>query len=193
MVIESKTQIISCPKSGRTWLKVMYNKAICEEFGFSDKIIFSAEMLEGFPSISWTHEQSDYVNSRISYKDLSVDKSDYKDDNVFMLRRNFKDAIVSGFFETTCRRRAYGGPTQESKKICAASTLGSLKDFIKSDVFGVKKLIRFYEIWHENQSVPAKFEILRYEEMHEDPEKSFRKFLKFLDVSILSEDRKSVV
>jgi hypothetical protein len=54
-----RVSIVSFPKSGRTWLRVLIGKALCEHAGLDDQKIFDKDMLAeatSLPKINYTHE-----------------------------------------------------------------------------------------------------------------------------------------
>jgi hypothetical protein len=74
--------IVSFPKSGRTWLRVM---------------------LDDVGADTWfTHDDSDHALRRQLEK-LNPDKAKYLDANVLLLVRDPRDTAVSGFFQVTRR------------------------------------------------------------------------------------------
>lgn len=76
--------VISFPKSGRTWLRVML-----DDVGL--RAIFS-------------HDGSDHVHRR-SLTDLDPDKSRYSSESVLLMVRDPRDTVVSGYFQVTRRLR----------------------------------------------------------------------------------------
>jgi hypothetical protein len=75
-------QIVSFPKSGRTWLRVMLDD-IGAQTGF-------------------THDGSDH-QLRLPLAALEADKSQYKGAKVLLLVRDPRDTAVSGYFQVTRR------------------------------------------------------------------------------------------
>jgi hypothetical protein len=80
--------LVSFPKSGRTWLRVMLDAA-----GLN---------------IDYTHDFSGHRGGR-HYSKLGSDKSTYKDRRVILLVRDPRDVVVSGFFQATKRLGVYSG------------------------------------------------------------------------------------
>ena len=73
-------RVVSFPKSGRTWLRVML-----------DDIALKAR---------FSHDGSDHVFRR-SFSELDADKSRYAQDSVLLLVRDPRDTVVSGYFQVT--------------------------------------------------------------------------------------------
>jgi hypothetical protein len=84
--------LVSFPKSGRTWLRVMLDAA-----GLS---------------IDYTHDFSGHRGQR-HFSELGGDKSGYQDRRVIFLVRDPRDVVVSGYFQATKRLGVYEGPISE--------------------------------------------------------------------------------
>jgi len=145
--------VISYPKSGRTWLRVMLND------------------LHIIP----TYEHDGSQNPlNVPYWDLSEDKSYYSRNRIIFMVRDPRDTVVSAYFQMTKRHEDYKG---------------TISDFIRDDRYGIKKILKFHEIWHKNRDVPAGFKLIRYEDMHEDPLTVMKDLLGFLRVKKLDENK----
>jgi hypothetical protein len=162
-----KVAMVSHPKSGRSWLRVLIGKALCEQYGLDDQLIFDKDQLTqitGVPKISYTHE--DVGNSKHKhYQELETDKSQYKKKKVIFLVRDPRDVLVSYYFHISRRSDLFHG---------------SMAEFIRSEVYGIRKIIMFYNIWHANLHVPRALLLLRYEELHADPQGNLRSVLDFI-------------
>lgn len=75
-------QVVSFPKSGRTWLRVML-----------DRIGVAA---------AYRHDGADH-RTRLPLTELSADKSGYRRSPVLLLLRDPRDTLVSGFFQAQKR------------------------------------------------------------------------------------------
>jgi hypothetical protein len=83
-----KIVLVSFPKSGRTWLRVMLDAAGVH--------------------IDYTHDRSGHQGQR-HYTEMEHDKSGYKDRRVVLLVRDPRDVVVSGYFQATKRIGVYDG------------------------------------------------------------------------------------
>jgi len=83
-----KIVLVSFPKSGRTWLRVMLDAAGVH--------------------IDYTHDQSGHLGQR-HFTEMEHDKSGYKDQRVVLLVRDPRDVVVSGYFQATKRIGVYDG------------------------------------------------------------------------------------
>jgi len=87
-----KIVLVSFPKSGRTWLRVMLDAAKVH--------------------IDYTHDFSGYVGQR-HYAEMEHDKSGYKDRRIVLLVRDPRDVVVSGYFHASKRIGNFSGPISE--------------------------------------------------------------------------------
>ena len=153
---DTDVYIISYPKSGRTWLRVLIGKAICLKYGLPDDLMLDTYRLTaaaGLLRAQFTHDYSEILTG-IPYHALPTQRSEYADKKIIFIAREVKDVLVSSYFQATKRTGKFDGP---------------ISDFIRTDKFGVKKVVTFYNIWHTNRQVPSEFLLLSYEEMHRNP------------------------
>jgi hypothetical protein len=153
---DTEVTIISYPKSGRTWLRVLIGKAICLKYGLPDDLMLDSYKLTaaaGLLRAQFTHDYSEIVTG-IPYDALPTQRSEYAGKKVIFIARDVKDVLVSSYFQATKRTGKFDG---------------SISSFIRTDRFGVKKVVTFYNIWHNNRHVPDEFILLSYEEMHRNP------------------------
>lgn len=173
-----KVYIISYPKSGRTWLRLLIGKTLCENFNLDEKLLLDTLKLTKaakiLPSI-WTHDGAG-IGSGPHFVRFITDKSIFQDKKVIFLCRNPKDVMVSYFFHATKRIPEFTNYT------------GSISEFIRSQGYGIKKLIAFYQLWYKNKNIPEDFLLIRYEDMHKDPHKVLKKVLEFMGAKDIREE-----
>jgi len=164
---DTDVYLISYPKSGRTWVRVMLGKVICEKSGISDKEVLNTYELTnhaGGPVIQFNHDGTDTEYAR-PYQTLQVSHSEYDGKKVILLTRDPRDLLVSNYHQATKRDNAYHG---------------DLSSFIHSDRHGIKKIIRFYQNWQQVSLPDTEFMHLRYEDIHQDPAKALQNILDFI-------------
>ncbi|MEQ9550267.1 MAG: sulfotransferase domain-containing protein [Coleofasciculus sp. G3-WIS-01] len=164
-----KVYIISYPKSGRTWLRILFGKALSEQFHLDETLLLETHPLTRSAKINptlFTHDGAGFGDKN-SWNELATDKSFYRNKKVVFLVRDPKDVIVSSYFHVTKRQRRFDG---------------SISEFIRSDIYGIKKIVTFYKIWLDNQTVPKDFLLLKYENMHKDTSEVLRSLLSFTGV-----------
>lgn len=166
--------IVSFPKCGRTWLEVMLGKAICLKHGQPDSRVFAMKKLSveaGLLKTFFTHDESDVSLAR-RYDELDSRKSKYKGRKVVLLKRDYRDALVSNYFQATKRRNVFDG---------------TISEFVRDDRFGIKKIVAFYRHWENAKDTSSDFLEVSYEDMHRDAEGCLRAVLGFMGGSDFSE------
>ena len=156
---EVKVYIVSHPKAGRTWLRVMLGSLLCNEYGYPDKIMLDLFALTRAAKIlpaQFTHDCSAIVDA-FSYNDLSPDKSGFHDKHVIFLTRCIKDLLVSCFFQATKRIKCFQG---------------DLHSFIRDERFGALKVAVFNAQWYAARSIPQEFLTVKYEDLHLNPRRA---------------------
>lgn len=146
-------RIVSYPKSGRTWLRILLGKYLADRVGASEPEFGNIEELSlraGLPTVSFTHDGSD-LRKKLPTSDLDPDKSAYRDCRVLLLTRGVADTMVSAYFQATRRKHLFDG---------------SLSEFLESDRFGVVKLVTFLEQWYRAADSPRAFLRASYEALH---------------------------
>jgi hypothetical protein len=151
----SEVCLISFPRSGRTWLRVILAKAIHDHYQLDDpSAVYLTHQLTrrvGLPGVYITHDGSasepwnihkgGYV-SGYSLLTKRYDPRRYASKRVLFLARDIRDLVVSYYHYRSKRTGLFEG---------------SLSDFIRTDVYGVPLIIRFYKSWYENQATPRDF------------------------------------
>lgn len=164
--------VISYPKCGRTWIRLLLGRYLLGDQGGNYLDTFDITAADPrLPTIHFSHD--DYPHHK-SHTLLHEDKSMYEDKLVAFLARDPRDVVVSYFFQYTKRgdcRLANDGTFR-----------GTLSDFVRHHIGGITSIVKFYNIWARNRHLPAGFRLFRYEDFHADPRNEFRQFLKFFNI-----------
>ena len=161
------TYLLSYPKVGRTWLRALVGRALVMHYGLPEERVLETERLVatlGLPVLGFDHDGSGLMGRR-TWRDLSADKSEYRANRVLLMGRDVRDTLVSAYFHATRRIGEFDGP---------------IAPFVRSERFGVDKVLTFYRQWHAARSVPREFMFLRYESLHTEPVAALRRVLDFL-------------
>ena len=174
--------LLSYPKCGRTWLRLMLGKAIACHFAvpMEEDILFLRSykaLPAAAPRITVIHDDRPMLKTP---DELETSKEKYRDKRVIFLVRDPRDVIVSSYFEMTKRGRIFGENPYESRRPIFE---GSLPAFIRNPVGGFDTLLCFYNIWAENQNVPKGFLLLRYEDLKADPPGELQRALDFIGLA----------
>lgn len=166
--------LLSYPKCGRTWLRLMVGKALAGHFQIGGDVDFMelkqvAKMCPGLPRLIAKHDDHPELKTP---SELVSDKREYRDVKVILLVRDVRDLIVSLYFARTRRR---------------GIDAGSLSEFMRRERSSVKTMIRYYNIWEANRQVPLDFLRIRYEDLHADAAGQVRGLLEFIGVKNVSD------
>ncbi len=161
--------LVSFPKCGRTWLRVMIGRAFQVHFGLpagADLVELHrlAELDPRVPCVVATHDDDAQWKPPEA---VEADKSRYRAKRVILLVRDPRDVIVSLYFQ---RRGRHGGYA------------GSLAQFLDERVGGFESLLRFYDAWADNVATSENVLVVRYEDLHARPEDELRRVLTFAGV-----------
>jgi len=179
--------LISYPKSGRTWLRLMIGYAIFKHYNLPEQedilLLNTRKRLHPeIPRIVVVHDDRPMLKTP---EELAINKDKFKHKKVIFLARDPRDVIVSSYFEMSRRGDIFGENPYEQRQ---AVYQGNLSDFIHRDVGGINTIIRFYNIWAQNHTVPEGFLLVRYEDMKTDAHKELRRTLDFLGLTNIQDE-----
>jgi len=159
--------VVSYPKTGRTWLRIMVAKYLCDRHGLDERNVPRSEAVIvacGLPRTLFMHGQSGF-DQRIHRRDLDPSRTVFRGKRVMLLGRDIRDTMVSAYLWATRRLRIFDGP---------------ISAFIRDEYLGAPKFLAFYRHWYEARDLPAAIVYLRYEEMHRDPARILETALAFI-------------
>jgi hypothetical protein len=163
----AKVAIVSFPKSGRTWLRMLIGRALCARYGLPEAQVletFALTRAAGLPPTVFSHDGTSNTEGRPLSR-LDRTKAAYRGKKVLLLCRDPRDTLISCYFEATKRKRVYDG---------------TLSEFLRDPRYGIEKIVAFYETWSDARGVPEALLVVSYEELHADPGKVLRETLAFL-------------
>lgn len=149
--------------------KIIYDTYNLSEKGIPEHYLLNIKRLceeSGCMILSMTHD--DGANDA-NYKRLEVDKSRYEGGKVILLLRDPRDTIVSYYFHRTKRWKPIDDP--------------GISTFIRDKRYGIRKLLRFYNIWDKNIRKTDSALVLRYEDMHTNAYNVISRILTFMDIA----------
>jgi len=171
---EGDVYLLSFPKAGRTWLRMLIGRALADHFAVPDaELIELHRLAEGRPDIPRIRVKHDDDPQKKTPGELVADKREYRDCKVILLARNIHDLAVSAYFQATKRENLF---------------VGDMSSFIRCPRGGVGSMIRFYNIWAENRGVPRDFLLVRYEDLKNDTAAELARVWRFLGLPELSPD-----
>lgn len=153
-----KIYLISYPKSGRTWLRVLIGKYF--------NLIDNKNNIMKNNIIKVTHDDSSWSIKLLHYQNLNCDKSKYEKQNIIFLIRNIHDILISSYYHVTKRDKLYND---------------TISNFIRDDYYGVIKIIHFYNIWWKNKDISNKFTCIGYEDLRLNTFNTFKDIILFIN------------
>jgi len=159
--------IVSYPKCGRTWLRSILGKYLVLKYKLDEEIMLETELASTashLKSTKFTHDGAAMLD-KLSYLELYYSREIYRNKSVIILGRDLKDTMVSAYFQATKRMEVFQGPISE---------------FIKTDLFGIRKLLAFYDVWMKSKSIPERYLYITYEDLHATPNDTVKKILEFM-------------
>jgi hypothetical protein len=165
--------LLSFPKCGRTWLRLMVGRALALRLDLENLDLMELERMHkvspAVPRISVTHDDDPQWKTA---GQLLRAKTEYRGKRVVLLVRDPRDVVVSNYFQKTRRRKDYRG---------------DLSSFLHQEKGSVDTCIQFFNIWAENRHVPSEFALVRYEDMHADPHAELKRVVRLLGIDEIGE------
>jgi Sulfotransferase domain len=179
--------LISYPKCGRTWLRLMIGRAIAQQFSQAqdEDMLFLRWKKKPHPQVPWITVVHDDRPMLKAPEELQTSKEIYRDKRVIFLARDPRDVIVSSYFEMKNRGQLFGDNPYETRKAVFA---GSLPEFIHKKEGGFETILSYYNIWAENRNIPRGFLLVRYEDMKVDAQNELRRAIDFLGLGFISDE-----
>jgi len=179
--------LISYPKCGRTWLRLMVGRAITRHFSLpenEDSLLLRGrkKLHPAIPRITVIHDDRPMLKAP---EELEESKTRYRDKKVIFLARDPRDVIVSSYFEMKNRSSIFGDNPYEKRK---AVFEGSLPEFINQREGGFDTILRYYNIWAANRQIPKGFLLVRYEDLKVNTHGELRRVLDFLGLQSVPEE-----
>lgn len=166
---ETDAYVISFPKCGRTWLRMLLGQAIQSHFGRTDQdpteIYKITRLIDEMSTIRFTHDDDPQWKRPA---EIRRTKARYRNKKIVFLVRDPRDAVVSNYYQK--RFRDFGNKAFD----------GSLSEFVRTDVGGLHSLITFYNVWAQRKNIPEDFLLVRYEKLHEDTQGELARLLEFV-------------
>lgn len=164
-----RNYLISFPKSGRTWVRMILCKYYSNYFqlpmgiNLVDFNLFNC-LIKKIPAIQFTHFGSHAADMDGGFSDVSK----LKNKKVVFLVRDPRDIAVSYYFQRNRRDLNYQG---------------SIASFIKDRNFGIEHIVNFMNYILLNKNIFGDFLLVRYEDLMEDAHSEMLKILHFFDAN----------
>jgi len=158
--------VLSYPKCGRTWLRLLMGKALVDDLSLTDANPMELSDLHRasphVPRIRVTHDD----NPQLKRPDeIERDKRRYAGKKVVFLVRNPRDVVISYYFQASRRRDRFAGTPSE---------------FLRHPVGSLDTILDYYNVWAECRGVPGDFCLVRYEDLHRDAAGELERVLRLI-------------
>ena len=181
--------LVSWAKSGRTWLRLMVSRFYQTRHGLTPSAMLGFDNLKrlnpAIPSLYFTH--GNYLRDYTGNFDSNID---FAGKHIVLLVRDPRDVAVSQYFQWRYRMRP------QKKLLNGYPPHGedlSVYDFVLNRDAGLPKIIRFLNLWARELSNLNAVEIVRYEDMRANPEKTLAGVLAFLGTPASEEEVREAV
>jgi hypothetical protein len=171
--------LVSYPKCGRTWLRMLLSRALELETGAPGVDYLGGRYLggqiPGVPRVRVTHDDDPHwkTPSRLDRR-----KRRYRGKKVVLLVRDPRDVVVSMYFERSRRERAFSE---------------TLSEFLRERRGSLDTILAWYNAWERCRSVPSALLVVRYEDLRRDTEREARRVLGFLGVAVSEENLREAI
>jgi hypothetical protein len=166
--------LLSFPKCGRTWLRLLVGRAVARHFGVEGVSLLAMDQFpdhrRGIPKIRAGHDDDPH---RKLPHELQTSKASFGPTKVVLLVRDPRDVIVSLYFHESRRERR---------------DVGDIETFALRSPGPFDTLLRYYRIWEENRRAPAAFLLVRYEDLQADTARELRRVLSFVGLGDIRHD-----
>jgi hypothetical protein len=148
--------IVSFPKSGRTWHRMLLGSYLNALSGRNDR---SPTDVQGITAdelgarVSYSHNGATFEDGLPADHPAVARSAFWRGKKVIFLVREPKDVMVSAWFHAHYRTRRYSG---------------SLAEFIRSPVTGIAKLVSARNRWWTDRGEAEEYMFLSYEQMQLD-------------------------
>jgi len=176
--------LVSFPKSGRTFVRVMLARLFQRQFGIDEREILSFVTLRragrGVPRILFTHDG----DAMRRPSQIRIDRKAYEGRKVAVLARHPGDIAVSRYFHLKHRS------TDPVRQRLADQPL---EDFVWTEQGGIPSIVRFLNQWADLARERSGILILRYEDFLSGPEPSMRTLAEFIGLDADDESIENAV
>ena len=166
--------LLSYPKTGRTWLRVMTGQMLALHFGHAElaQVELGARMprFGGVPRILAKH---DGMPQKKIAAEINPDRSEFAGCRVILLARDLRDTVVSNYFQVTRREHRFEG---------------DISSYLHWPRGSFEGMLRYYNVWAAERRVPRDFLLVRYEDLHADTAREMRRVAAFLGLTTVTEE-----
>jgi len=181
--------VVSLPKSGRTWLRVMLSRYFQQKYQLPENLVLGFSNFrkqdKRVPRILFTH---DHV---IRYYTGNLDsKKDFYNKKVILLVRDPRDVVVSMYHQWSHRadpqKRALYSELSPDNSV-------NLFEFAINEHHGIPRNIRFLNSWHNDLGKFDHILVVHYEDLRRSPPETMKQILEFMDEPVSDAEIQDIV
>lgn len=181
---EADAALVSFPKSGRTFVRVMLARLYQRQFGIDERALLPFAMLRrappGVPRLLLTHDGG----AMRAPSAMRVNQAAYRGRKVAVLVRHPGDIIVSRHFHL--KYRSTDRTRQRQGRL-------PLEDFVWIRKGGIPSIVKFLNNWAELARQRDGILLVRYEDFISDPEPTLARLARFIGLESGEEAIKEAV
>jgi hypothetical protein len=170
---QADVYLLSYPKTGRTWLRVLMARLLAEHLGRPELAELgpdaSAPRVPGVPRIVAKHDGNP---DKKTADEIDADRSEYSGCRVILLVRDLRDTAVSNYFQATRREHCYEG---------------DIAGYLRWPRGSFDSMLRYYNVWAAQRQVPRGLLLVRYEDLRADTAGELRRVAAFLGLQGVTE------
>lgn len=163
--------LVSFPKSGRTFVRIMLARLYQRQFGIDDREVLSFATLRrtrrDVPRLLFTHDG----DAMRRPSQIHLNRKAYRNSKVVILARHPGDIVVSRYYHLKHRSR---DPVRQRL------AMQPLADFVWTERGGVPSIVRFLNQWAELARERDSMLIIRYEDFVTDPVPALSRLARFI-------------
>jgi hypothetical protein len=181
--------IVSPPKCGRTWLRMMLSRFFQMRYGLAEDELLGYDnyhrLNAAIPRIRFTHDRyiKDYTGNRNSKRDFYRKK-------VILLVRDPRDVAVSNYFQWINTINPY------KKKLLNLPERPAevpIFEYALMPQFGIPLTVDFLNAWAPELQKTQSNLLIRYEDLRAEPKQILEKLLAFMHIQASPEELDRVV
>jgi hypothetical protein len=166
------TFVCAYPKTGNTWTRVFLGRYVQALRSLPEMPLFDLPPDGGrmdVPAILFTHAPLEWDVQQARHLSYRSVVAPFVHGKVVVLARHPLDTLLSSFM-------------QVKHQDTGLSFEGGFGDFVEDPVWGLEKLIRYYELWADHRHKACGFLLQRYEDARAAPAPTFRRLIDYLEM-----------
>lgn len=188
-VREADFVIVSPPKCGRTWLRMMLSRFFQTRYGLPGDTLLGYDnyhrLNPAIPRIRFTHDR--YINLYTGNRDS---KRDFYPKRVILLVRDPRDIVVSNYFQWINCVNPY---KKKLLNIPDHPEQVPIFEYAMTQQFGIPRTVDFLNAWAGELGKTRAHLRIRYEDMRREPAEMLGRILAFMGIEASAEEISAVV